>query len=252
MATHRTVTKQARHKSSRTAADSQPIPRLSLPSAQEARRLGLGDAAKVVQWLNASRGTASHERVLLIRRELEALPSEFVNHASAYVHVSRGAIQLGEAGGGWPKEKLKMQMRIRKRHVALNKALKKYVFRPRATYLIADQAWVFGFVPDENKRWFEMQIGDETISEGDAVMSLVRLAEIGDLGRVRLCEMCKERWRVAAKRNYRFCSDQCREAFYAKAPEYHSRKAASQRKYREKLKRMQAAQGTLLPRSIRP
>ena len=98
-------------------------------------------------------------------------------------------------------------------------------------------------VPDENKRWFQMHIGNETISEADAVISLVRLAESGDLGKVRLCEMCKERWRVAAKRNYRFCSDQCREAFYAKAPDYHSRKAANQRKYREGLKRKLAAQG---------
>ncbi len=55
-------------------------------------------------------------------------------------------------------------------------------------------------VPDENKRWFQMHIGNETISEADAVISLVRLAESGDLGKVRLCEMCKERWRVAAKR----------------------------------------------------
>ena len=89
-----------------------------------------------------------------------------------------------------------------------------------------------------------MRIGDKTINEGDAVISLVRLAETGELVKVRLCEMCKERWRVAAKRNYRFCSDQCREGFYTKSPDYHSRKAANQRKYRENLKRIQAAQGT--------
>src|SRR6266581_3478633 len=88
----------------------------------------------------------------------------------------------------------------------------------------------------ENKRWFQMTIGQETISEADAALSLVRLAETGELGKVRLCEMCKERWRVAAKRSYRFCSDRCREDFYAKAPDYHGRKAANQRRYRENLK----------------
>jgi hypothetical protein len=100
-------------------------------------------------------------------------------------------------------------------------------------------------VPDQKERWFQMYVGDQTISEADAVISLVRLAETGDLRKVRLCEMCKERWRVAAKRNYRFCSGECREAFYAKAPDYHSRKAANQRKYRENLKRRLTIQGVL-------
>jgi len=239
-----TVTNKQTHKSSRTAADSQPVPRLSLPSAWEARQLGLGDADTVVKWLNASKGTASYERVVLIRRELEELPSEFATHAGAYLHVSGEVVRFGEArGGNWPKEKLQVQRQLHDRHYALNEALEKYVFRPRATYVMARRAWIFGMVPDENKRWFQMHVGNETISEADAVISLVRLAESGDLGKVRLCEMCKERWRVAAKRNYRFCSDQCREAFYAKAPDYHSRKAANQRRYREALKRKQAAQG---------
>jgi hypothetical protein len=143
----------------------------------------------------------------------------------------------------WPKEKLRVQRQFHDRHVALNKALEKYVFRPRATFIIVPRLWMFGMVPDENKRRFKIHIAGETISEADTVLSLVRLAQTGDLGKVRLCEMCKERWRVAAKRSYRFCSDQCREAFYAKSPEYHSRKAANQRKYRETLKRNEAALG---------
>jgi hypothetical protein len=248
MATQTTVTGR-REKSSRTAADSQPIPRQSHPSAQEGRQLSIGDADKVVQWLNASKGTASHVRVAVIRRDLEELPSEFAIHADAYVHSFGGVLRFGEPPRekrrDWPKEKLRLQRQLHKRHVALNEALEKYVFRPRATCVIFGRRWIFGMVPDENKRWFRMTIGQETISEADAALSLVRLAETGELGKVRLCEMCKERWRVAAKRNYRFCSDQCREAFYAKAPDYHSRKAANQRKYRENLKRNLAVQGSV-------
>lgn len=234
-------------KSNRTAADAQPIPRLGPPLEREARQPPLGDAARLVEWLNASKGTASHERVVRIRRELDELPLEFANQAGAYVHSSGGVLRLGEPPRGkrsdWPKEKLKVQRQLHDRHIALNEALEKYAFRPRATYIITGHAWMFGMVPDKNVRWFKMHFGYETISEADAVMSLVRLAETGDLERVRLCEMCKERWRFAAKRNYRFCSDQCREVFYAKSADYHSRKAANQRKYRENLKRAQSAQG---------
>jgi hypothetical protein len=248
MDTRIAVTSKREGRSNRTAADAQPIPRLG-PPLKGARQPALGDAARVVQWLNASKGTASHERVVLIRRELEALPFEFATQAGAYVHSSGGVLRLGEPPRehrrDWPKEKLKVQRQLHDRHVALNEALEKYVFRPRANYIIAGRSWIFGMVPDENVRCFKMYFGYETIDEADAVMSLVRLAETGDLGKVRLCETCKERWRFAAKRNYRFCSDQCRESFYAKSPDYHSRKAANQRRYRENLKRMQSAQGAL-------
>ena len=209
METSTTVTKRE-ERSSRTAADSQPIPRLGAQSEWVASHLALRDADRVVRWLNASNGTASHDRVLRIRRELEELPSEFATHAGAYMHISGGVCRIGEPPRekrrDWPKEKLKVQRQLHNRHVALNEALKKYVFRPRVTYIIAGHAWIFGMVPDENRRWFRMRIGDETISEADAVISLVRLAETGELGKIRLCDMCKECWRVAAKSHYRLCS----------------------------------------------
>jgi hypothetical protein len=242
MVTPRAVTRPNTRKLSRTASDAQPIPRSTPPSGYDARRLGLNDASKVVQWLNASKGTSSYSRVVRIHQELQDLPLEFSRNTDAYIHRFEKVTQLGEAGTDWPKEKIEVQRKIAERHVALNQSLSQYVFRPRATYIIAGYNWLFGMVPDEKKRWFKIKVGQETISEADAVMALVRLAESGDLGRLQRCEMCKERWHVAAKRNYRFCSDECRENFYAKAPDYHSRKAANQRKYRENLKRAQAAQ----------
>jgi hypothetical protein len=186
---------------------------------------------------------------VLIRRELEDLPSEFVRQAGAYQHVSAGMLRWGEAlerRSDWPKEKLQVQRQLHERHVALNLALARYAFRPRATYVIAGRGWIFGMAPDANRRWFQTSIGNETISEADAVLSLVRLAETGDLVKVRLCEMCKERWLFAGKRNNRFCSDSCREEFYARSPDYHNRKAANQRKYRERLKRALASQAAAL------
>lgn len=234
---------QMAHKSSRTPADAQTFPRLSPPSARQARLLNLGDADKAVQWLNASKGTRSHDRVVHIRRELDALPADYSAHADAFFHSSGGVMRIGQAlGGNWPKEKLLVQRQLGERYTALQKALSKYIFHPAATYVMASRKWLFfGMVPEEKKRWFQTRIDHQMVNEADAVMALMRLAEIGDLHKVCMCEVCKARWLFAAKRNYRFCSAQCREAFYAKAPEYHSRKAANQRKYRERLKRMEAA-----------
>lgn len=200
-----------------------------------------------MEWLNQSNGTDSHKRVVWIKEELDNLRAQFIMHGDAYHHISGGIFRMGEALGGhekdWPKEKLRVQRRLQDRHVALNLQLSKYVFRPRATYVIAGRSWIFGMVPDENKKWFKVDSGDEVLSEADAVLCLVRLAESGDLARVRRCEMCKDKWLFAAKRNHRFCSDDCRESFYAVSPDYHGRKATNQQKYRERLKRINAAQG---------
>src|SRR5260370_41678031 len=106
MATRTAVTSRRPKQSNRTAADSEPLPRLGPPSTQAVRQPAFGDADRVVQWLNASTGTASHERVVLIRRELEDLPSDFASQAGAYVHSSGGVVRLGEPPsakrGDWP------------------------------------------------------------------------------------------------------------------------------------------------------
>jgi hypothetical protein len=169
---------------------------------------------------------------VFIWHELRDLPLEF----------SAKAASFRNEGLSWPEEKLRDQQTLKARHMALNQALEKYIFRPRATYGILARAWLFGMVPDDNKRWFQITVGDQPISEADAVVSLVRLAETGDLGKVRLCEMCKENWYVRAKSHYKFCDDECRENYYAVSSDYHSRKAANQRRYRENLKRNQTAQ----------
>jgi hypothetical protein len=233
MVTPRAVTKHHRFKSDREATDSQPVPKWG-PTPPRAVRLKLisGDAEGIVEWLNAATGTASCDRVVWIYQELKDLPAEFDKHRDAYMHVGRGP---------WPEEKAQITQRLNGRLTALAKALEKYIFRPRATMLLYDN-WAFGMVPDQNSRCFTIERdGFRTYSEADAVLSLIRLGQTGDLGKIRLCEMCKKRWRFAAKKNYRFCSDQCREDFYAKSPDYHNRKAANQKKYRDREKLKDAA-----------
>ena len=131
----------------------------------------------------------------------------------------------------------KLYRQTERLHSAVNEALSKYAFRPRVTYFVAGGVWRGGMVPDDNSRWFAIKVNHQTtISEADAAMSLIRLDLLGEIGKVRLCEMCQARWRVVAKSNYRFCSPKCRERFYAKHSDYHDRKAANQRAYRQRMK----------------
>jgi len=235
---------------------------LNPQTAREEKALNLSDAAVAVQWLNAAKdakATRSYQRVVSIRRQLEEFRSlrarlqEYGTDSHAWKKAARkqekqrALVNAGKRGltvtfpavdYDTPAYR-RIYSRAERLHSEVNAALCKYAFRPRVTYFVAGDVWRGGMVPDDNSRWFQMKTGGwTTVSEADAVLCLVRLDLTGEIGKVRLCETCLDRWRVAAKSNYRFCSSDCREAFYAKQPNYHARKAANQRKYRRNLKLM--------------
>jgi hypothetical protein len=189
-----------------------------------------------VQWLNASRGTRSHERVVFIRRELEALQSEWTDHSFGPPPWQRPITPgVNNADEFWKEHR-----QLEGRHHSLNEVLGRYIFRPRVTLSVFENTWHFGMVPDDNRKSFQMKIGARTIAEADAVIAMVRLDSAGDLGQVHLCRMCQQNWYVAAKRSYQFCSDACRKGFYASSPNYHQKKADTQRRYRARLKEREA------------
>lgn len=237
------------------------------------------DAAVAVTWLNAardSRAMSSYRRVVSIREDLEELrlkregvretfgPDPEVEAAAVRQHeknkaLLRAAVERGDKpplglattfpADRWPgaeKEYGKSLRQIGRLADYLNARLLKYKFHPAVAYArnrlsVAQNLWAGGMVPDVKGRWFQTKLNGWTISEGDAVLSLVRLDLSGELHKVTLCGMCKKRWRVAAKSHYKFCSPECRIAYYAKSPDYHSRKAATQRTYRENKKLSEAA-----------
>src|SRR5271157_3905752 len=206
MATTRVITKRSSKRtrgSSRTALDAQPLPSSSpkaetkFERAKETRQLTLSDAEIAVQWLNASKGTRSRDRVAFIRRELGALQSEWAEHSSTppWLRPTRRGVNNRD-------EFDKVHRQLEERHRSLNEMLGRYIFRPRVTHSVYVGTWHFGMVPDDNPKSFQIKIGDRTIAEDDAVMAMVRLDSTGDLGQVHLCEMCQQEWHVAAKRSY--------------------------------------------------
>jgi hypothetical protein len=90
-----------------------------------------------------------------------------------------------------------------------------------------------------------VQVPTFLVSEGDAVMSVARLAEKGLLSRVRLCAMCSDRWFFAKHSNYRFCSATCREKQYTSTEEYRRKKAQQMRASRIKQKLREEAENVV-------
>ncbi len=180
------------------------------------RRLSLrNDAETVVFALNASRGNKAYDRLASLHRDLRKLRAETAESA-----------------------------RVR-RIKEINRRLRQYVFYP-CVGLEAGYEGRFGVIALSDSGFFPAPANQLAVTEADAALSLARLNAMGDLEKVRLCEVCRERWLAASHSNYRFCSKECRERFEQSKPDYHQRKARNQREYRENLKRKQAAEDAAL------
>jgi hypothetical protein len=246
METSSAVTRRtkANYKSSISPAQSRPFPQL--PEKRDKReyaRLLRNDAQVAVLVLNASKGKA-HERLTIIRRELEELRAETSKLKTIEREIGAEMFPNGNDGPGRSGTKRHLALAaeykalyddLNKRHIELNDRLAFYAFRPCVAYTINSDEWRFGIVPDANRRVFQMKVGPFTATEGDAVMSMVRLDASGQLSQVRLCEQCKTVWTVARKID-RFCGKVCREAFYAADSDFLARKAKNQDDYRRREK----------------
>jgi hypothetical protein len=238
------------YKSSIPPAQSRPLPLLrAKQDDRQYKQLLRNDAHVAVLVLNASHGFAAHERLVAIRMELENLRTGTVELKRIEREIFKEMRPQGADGPGRAGTQQHIELAAQYKsvfenlntlHIALNDRLARYAFRPCVSYTINSDDWRFGLVPDSNRRFFQTKVGQFTVTESDAVMSLVRLDASGELNKVKLCRQCKMVWRVSLREIDRFCGDVCREAFYANSPNYHERKAANQRKYREGLKQLQA------------
>lgn len=123
----------------------------------------------------------------------------------------------------------------------INRNLSRYAFNPAVSYSVSYDTWRGGIVPANNRKFFLFEITPgNTVSEADVALSLIRLDLLGELGKVRLCKNCGEKWIVGAKSNYSFCLPECREKFYVLNPEFKARKARNQKAYRLRVKQIKA------------
>jgi hypothetical protein len=224
--------------------------------AEFKRRVGSissSDALSAVAWLNKCKGTAAYRRVLQIRGELEQL--------GAMLDSLRRQRQDGRArrkgSTTFPTQEeiteevqlAELYTRFREGHNDFNRLLSKYTFVSAMAYDPDTGIWRFNPVPKGRRgRVIEVSDGRFTVEvdETAVVAALARLAANRELYKAHLCEQCHERWRVSERRMDRFCSQQCREAWYTASPEYDKRRQDIQRRYRENVRLKIAAQDAAL------
>jgi hypothetical protein len=201
-------------------------------------------------WLNAARETNSYKRVTriisLIRESEESARKALAQ--GAYHHRFRKA----QKSQKWPKEKLELQRAAQQPYTALQRTLQRYSFQVSLTGTIYGD-WMLNLycpTPRNEFRW-NTEYGDQPqgavtisrgtygVSEGDAVLAVLRLTERGLFNRIRQCATCTRQWLYAKHRNYRFCSAKCREDYYVRSDDYRRRKAVQMRQHREQVRQAQ-------------
>ena len=195
-------------------------------------------AALAVEWLNASKGTAAHGRILAVRAELEALR---VEHDTPFV----GMQEWETCRAACPPSRLRTYRGIYS--ISPNSTTNSICVLGSTplkslTYNLTGRRWWLTDVA-KNPRGPQVEIENEVgfpkirVTEAWVAAALASLAASRELSKVRLCENCRERWLVSIRPTMdRFCNEECREHFHTHSDAYRERKAATQRNYRKKLK----------------
>jgi hypothetical protein len=207
------------------------------------------DALCAVAWLNNFKGTANYRRVLQIRDELEqlgAMLDSLCRQRQEGRARRKGRTTFPTQGEITKEVQLaELYTRFSERHNDFNRLLSKYTFVSAMAYDPDTGIWRFNPLPKGGRgRIIKVSDGRLTVEvdETAVVAALARLAANRELYKARLCEQCHERWRVSERRMDRFCSQQCREAWYTASPEYDKRRRDIQRRYRENIRRKITAQ----------
>jgi hypothetical protein len=211
------------------------------------RSLSLTDALIAAEWLNVA-GTAERKRVLQIRDELEQL-REILNtlHQQSQESRARRKGRRTPPSDDEMKDALRyseLHKQLRERHNNLNETLSHYSFCPVMACDPPSPVWRYNAVP-KTTRGRQIEVTHEGITvqvnEAAVIAALARLAANGELHKLRLCAQCQEHWRVSEREIDRFCSDDCREESYKGRPEVKDRRQKSQKAWREREKKKDAA-----------
>jgi len=227
-----------------------PSPKTLAESKTRNRLLTHSDASIAVEWLNAAKGTGAYRRVLAVRQELEELGAMLEDLTQQRQAAGQAAKEgrprtQQEALDDYPKlvKLAGTNEQFRQRYNAFNQLLSRYTFVPALECNLDTGLWRFNTIP-KRTRGPELALGDtldesnrnRTVSvrvhEPTVVAALARLAAERELSKVRLCEACRERWRVSLRDMDKFCSDECRIRFHVHSEEGKRRHREAQQRYR--------------------
>ena len=196
----------------------------------------------LADWLNASIGTESHNRVVKLIEEIRQVATGMDKA------LVQGSLEVSRR----PKGVKEAMEDLERRHIAINEGLARYSFAPAITRVQMSRSWLLSAysAPAEGQFDFERRVhktgktGGKTfeqklehrVNEGDAALHVLILATAGELDRIRQCENCFK-WFNAERSNQKFCLESlCRQKKYSASPQFKVYRKLYMRKRRAKEK----------------
>jgi hypothetical protein len=221
-----------------------PQPRTNTELTSRKRALSVSDAGIAVAFLNGTKGSPAYERVFALHRELaefEAMRESLHRQKQEREKARKEPVHLPVSPEGFAATLrrempvLELETKIRVLHSTISKKLSSYSLTPILPCDLNSGICRFDAIP-KAKRGPTVEVSDGsltlTVTEAAVVCALARLAAAKELFKVRLCEMCREVWKVSERRIDRFCSQRCREKFRGTDEESRARHALAQRKHK--------------------
>lgn len=169
-------------------------------------------APHLVQWLSAARGTRAYSRVFNLLEDITEL-EDICRKTTSRNHQS------------WL---LARSIRIR---------LQRYRLVPQLRWVWEGRTWYFNVTVVSRGKQPQITIRLGTVyGEGDAVMTILRLAEAKQLDRLLQCEHCLG-WFFARFRHQVFCKRSCQIADYHSSDAWRAGRREYMRRYRSEQKR---------------
>lgn len=185
----------------------------------------------LVHWLNETQRRPENRRVATLLRAAQDL--QHVWRTGDFPRLNLRTLRM--------KRPTRAQRASQKRYCKLasrlNRLLSRYRFRPRYRYNSGNRMRISWNSPFKSARiqigtWAGGNFDTYPFAEGDAIQSVVRLAESGYLGRLRTCH-CGN-WLYARVKHKRFCGTACQQSRFRRTDEFRAIRRKYMRRYREK------------------
>jgi hypothetical protein len=196
---------------------------------QRERRVYAGEpwAHGLIAWIEKNRGRASGRRIQALLREMreigEGLEGPVFGHSQTGIPT---VVRLARSPDAAARNEALRN--------SINRRLRRYRLWPELLLLPK---------PGTPNRWFprwhaegERSRTPNSLSEADALLRILLLAQNGNVHRLRECDDCGL-WFFARFKHARFCSTECQQRNYRRSPEWRERRNEYMREYyRQNLK----------------
>jgi hypothetical protein len=182
---------------------------------------------QVADWLNQSKGTPEHRRIIDVMADVEA-----ARESAPGPYWQTSVVVGGRSfSGGIPKQVTEGDGEYEKRLSRLRRKSRSYSFYPAFHYPL-ERHWVGSLVPI-GKRTPRSQV---RLGEHEAIWWLFEIAMDGEWERLRPCGCGCGAWLFARRLDRRFLEDH-RQTAYRKSTKFKKHRAAWMRNYRSQQKK---------------